>query len=354
MHASLARVLAAFPYLAQKYFTFGSFGSSAAVGGIVTLWPRLGLQGNGADNGFSSRTLGCPGRVLRVVLEHSGGKFIHWNVHLEKLNSEEAARVVSLLIHDIDLVKGDPLHRLLVFGGDLNCGAFGALRHFVADPLSPRDCAPPPRAHAEVFSALAQLTEISGDAPTHYYGNDGSMTPIDRVFTSMPPWILRSVFSRYLVLNDPLEVWRNKISDHAPICWRISVRLPLPKDMRSFPLYVYRLPEFKEFHDALVADAQLHTYDPATRRDVHKDLLLEAARLAADFDFKSVSLSAAAIAQTLAAVSRAVWQDDICLARSLVGKSGLAAEHLVICGNGVPLSCPEPVSSRVQSCADQC
>ena len=72
------------------------------------------------------------------------------------------------------------------------------------------------------------------------------------------------------------------LSDHAPCDWRVSVVSAVASQFQPIPSFITRSCEFKNVAAKLVACANLDSLSKLERLDVHKEILLEAAKLARD------------------------------------------------------------------------
>ena len=182
----------------------------------------------------SSGDFGCPGRALRVQFTEDASETTIYNLHVQDLSPADVARIVVALRVDRRRAREQPLLRLLVVNGDFNVASLGVLRRYIAHPLAPVACSPPPAPYRKLFKELGALTEITTDAFTHYDPKGESLTTIDRIFTSLASWVFPTVTSGHKVVDDPRALQLRGVSDHAPVLWKISSRIPFSKG--SFPI----------------------------------------------------------------------------------------------------------------------
>ena len=178
------------------------------------------------------------------------------------------------------------------------------------------------------------MTELFGGDVTHYHANTETLGAIDRIFVSIPDWVLGQNSQCCRALACPKALNTKGISDHAPASWNISSRSPVPPEERPVPPWTCRTKAFKVAHDQFCQYINLDDLSPPTRLQTHEAILREAARTSRDAAKVGDGLSPAALADTAVSIARAVWTSNLDLAHALVRKHSLAQEHLCL-DNGV-------------------
>lgn len=103
------------------------------------------------------------------------------------------------------------------------------------------------------------------------------------------------------------------------------MRPPLPRSSLPLPRRLFVLPKFKVYHDRLVTAADLGSMNAPARLVAFKEIFREAALPARDGELIGEHLSDTALPDICVATSRAVSSNNVAFARTLAGRSKLAA-----------------------------
>ena len=109
--------------------------------------------------------------------------------------------------------------------------------------LAPQPRAPPPSLAWR--NILAQITELTQPAPTHYSTSTLTGTVIDRSFTTIPAWALALTRVSSEALRDPQALQLLDISDHTPIKTTHMTAPKPPRRRKKIPKATLLLPEFE-------------------------------------------------------------------------------------------------------------
>ena len=332
-----------------KHFSFfPSFCANSDSGGVITIVRSSLLLGSTV----SSSSL-VPGRVLRTCVTKGQCKWVIYNVHNHGISDPDLASVIEVLSADSLLARSHPEVVTVSVLGDFNFCAPSEGRLKIATPECAVSNAVACRAAVRRWqSALSQLVEIQQGSPTHYCAGSHSMTRLDRVYVSIPPYMLTLMSAKCTVTCCPRWSHDRGLSDHAPVACALSPRTVARPDSRPIPAYVFKLPGFVSIHDALVEAACLDSLPTVARWMLHKTILRESARIARD-DLLAVSGDLGqARGTTLSSIARAVWTNSTRLARTLISRSALALRHLRVSGNDVTLADPPAFETCI--CEDRC
>ena len=117
---------------------------------------------------------------------------------------------------------------------------------------------------------------------THYSAGNSLLSRIDRIYTSIPPWLLIQLNVRAFRDKDPKEMHDLDLSDHSVLKVAFSNRDPIPSDQRPISKLVVADPLYAEFFQRLVEESNLEMLAVPLRLRHFKALMREAARLVRD------------------------------------------------------------------------
>ncbi|CAK0857630.1 unnamed protein product, partial [Prorocentrum cordatum] len=121
--------------------------------------------------------------------------------------------------------------------------------------------------------ALALLTEIACEDPTHYEKFNDSCATIDRVFCSITGWQLCQLYVQIGTLGSPAAVFDKKISDHAAVVLSLACRPPRPVESRPIPKHLFSEPGFKRRLEGLCSCIPWDSMSPPFKVEKYKELL---------------------------------------------------------------------------------
>ena len=287
---------------AKHFSFFPSFCRDSDSGGVITVIRSSLLLG--------SRVLSSPlvpGRVLRTSVSRDECKWAIYNVHNHGISDSDLSSVIDAFAADIQVAKNHPSSVTVAVMGDFNFRApsEGCMR--LGDLSSSAPNAVGNRAQATKWqSALDLLVEIQQQSPTHFAAGSHSMTRLDRVYVSIPPYMLRMMSAKCTVSCCPRRLHDKRLSDRAPVVCALSPRPLVSADTRPIPTFVFKLPGFVSIHNALVEAACLDSLPTVARWTLHKSILREAARLARDDHLVIHGDSGVARGMTPTSIARAV------------------------------------------------
>ena len=112
---------------------------------------------------------------------------------------------------------------------------------------------PAPRAWQSKWQhILRDLTELAQPPDTHYSAGNSLCSRIDRIYTTIPPWMLLQLNVRAYIPKDPKEMHDLQLSDHSILEVYVSDRDPLPLDQRPISRHVVSDPLYAEHLQKLV------------------------------------------------------------------------------------------------------
>ena len=189
------------------------------------------------------------GRALRVEFSSPlriGVTFVHWNIHNHDLGRAQADRLAGRLRNDVISAQADPTGFILIVSGDFNFLPPGEFRKSVSNPNSSRRTAPtapnPGQLHHVFQPILDQLIDIASDMDTRYDSSSRLCSRLDRIYVSIPTWLIVQLHLVSSVVSDPCSLHDLKISDHAPVTLGIAEKRRLSPDEKPIPRFIFRQP----------------------------------------------------------------------------------------------------------------
>ena len=310
------------------------FEDPSSGGVVIAICPRLSRECN-----IELLEI-VPGRCLSVSLwaRISG---IKRNLHILTLHnfglSNEQVSAVGNILNTIgDTCRRFPTQDFACLIGDFNFSAREDRIFKVGRPLlesTPATIGGSGTKQLQWERLLASWTEVVQPFPTHYnkYGN--TCNKLDRAFVSCPSSLLLKLAVSHTVVGTPEQTFSVGESDHAPIslCFGRQVKTtigdsPIPKWVAKHPNYKVHLKSLTEYIGirALDVSEQLLTY---------KDCMKEAARRVRNETLYLNPDGSAERKIVLSSISRALWFNNLPLARKLLRWSAFAKDliHIVDC-----------------------
>ena len=111
---------------------------------------------------------------------------------------------------------------------------------------------------------LSKFLEIYNPSPTHYTAASATASRIDRIFLSTPSWHLSHVDPSATVTRNPRIMWREGLSDHAPVRLSLAPRSAIPKDEQPIQHHVLEHPFFAKALDDTLVLWNVFNHGPST------------------------------------------------------------------------------------------
>ena len=269
---------------------------------------------------------------------HSRAVYIG-NIHNYGLKSVHLNGISRHLAHLRDKVQADPISFMAVLVGDFNFRHRGDRDFKVGQPPSvvlpgslrsanPQSCSSNFQARWEKM--LEDWTEISQPYPTHYDHKGHLCTRIDRGFIAYPSNFLIKLQCSSSVIGSPEDYFGDLISDHAPLLFSFGLKPRLCQGAQPIPRHICKSENFKLELQSLVEDMHFEDLAPEKKLICYKSCIREAARRVRDRLFLEDPASDNAIRMTLSSISRAIWFNDVKLARRVFSSSSIARDLLEV------------------------
>jgi hypothetical protein len=175
---------------------------------------------------------------------------------------------------------------------------------------------------------LDNWTEIVQPLPTHFDFATKSCSRIDRSWIAGPSDMLVKLSVRAHVLGTPEEYYGGGSSDHAPYIVSFGFK-PKKSCNNSIPKFVCKHPNFALHVLKFVGYVCLDNVPAHRKLATLKSCFKEASKcVLLDLQFNEDSLEAQRMA--FSSISRAVWFNNVSLAKKLLKSSQLARSHIAI------------------------
>ena len=317
---------------------FNSDGTCNSIaGGVLTaICPGLCGVAN-----FAEHVL-VPGRALCVSLFCRNRSFDVLNVHNHNLSAQEV-RSISQFTNTLSLnIRSDPCSRMAVLTGDLNIKAEGEMTFKIGQVFAggqPNIGSSNPIFRGQRLrqwkNILAGWVEIVQPLPTHFDSGTSSCSRIDRAWVLGPSDMLIKMHIRSFVSGVPENYHGLGVSDHAPmlVCFG---RKPKFEASNSIPKFVCKHPNFKMHVDKCSEYIDVLSFSDHEQLAILKKCF-KVASLKVLQDIRDNEDSVESQRLVFASMSRALWFNNVVLAKKLLQSSTIAMQHLTIVNNRVCL-----------------
>ena len=291
-------------------------------------------------------TVLVPGRCLAVSLFNSGRVLSVFNTHNFGLDNHSIRDINNMASSVRAQVVAEPTRNFACFVGDLNFSAPGESkfvcgRLFGALTPAQRSYIPNAPAHERLFmNFLGDWTEIVQPHPTRYDHKGNSCSRIDRGWFACPSSLLIQMQTQSFVVGSPEEMFGMELSDHAPVVFSIG-RKPQVAGSHSLPKFICTDPRFKEHLNSLVDYVDIFNLPLHRQLPTLNSCIQEAGKIVRQRILFDDTPTPAANRLILASVSRAIWFNNVSLAKRILRFSSIGNELLAIVAGVV--SCPQPM-----------
>ncbi|CAK0822839.1 unnamed protein product, partial [Prorocentrum cordatum] len=342
VHQDHCQLVSFFRSIASGLTIHSSFTSDAddghRRGGVAVVLPPLASQGPSAPS--SSSTVLVPGRVMLVRVWDDCRTLDIFNVHNHGLSAQQVREVAAAIRASQRAAALDPDMYTTFVLGDFNFATHEALA-LAAPAAAVRKLSKCHHVQAPKWrQALALLTEIACEDPTHYEKFNDSCATIDRVFCSITGWQLCQLFVQIGTLGSPAAVFGKKISDHAAVVLSLACRPPRPVESRPIPKHLFSEPGFKRRLEGLCSCIPWDSMSPPFKVEKYKELLKIAAAETRDALFRDRPHHPRTCLLLARALARVVWRQDVRMASRLQDSHPLAIDMISVTNGKVEIRHP--------------
>lgn len=212
------------------------------------------------------------GRVLAVRAQHRESSVTLVSVHNFGMSIGRANAVAAGLMTIVSGAQADPLRQVAILPGDWNFDAPGEALLSASGERGHLRVGP-----AALRAVLGNMFEAHQPRPTRADPGAGLMSRIDRIYISIPGWILLRMDVRAWAEEDPLWLHLRGISDHAPVFMRIAPRRRQQHSAKRIPQWIAATAEYQRRLLDLERAAKLNDLSLWDRLAMQKLLIREAA-----------------------------------------------------------------------------
>jgi len=241
-----------------------------------------------------------------------------------------------------DLV--DPLSRMSILVGDFNFLAEGEQRFRIGRPAPALSLARPMPVGTQQrrwMQVLSSWTELAQPLPTHYSASSQSASRIDRGWISCPSNQIVNMDISSSTVGAPEDYEAAGLSDHAPVVFIVTSRCFSPPRPRPLAKFICRDPKFAEMVDIISRSIRLLEQPVANQLFLLNKIILEAARHVRNYSLYHRPDGSDNVRLVIDSISRAIWKQDVRLAKKLLDNSALARNYL--CLSGARVSVVDPI-----------
>jgi len=233
---SWAHILKHCRLILRDFWVKASFGEG--YGGVITFISKKSVP---HESSILDTTLAV-GRAQRVTIVGDDCKQVIYNVHNFGIQRQALSALCNAVDTDARESKADPLKFSLFLAGDLNITPpHSKLFEYKGPrPNSDNSAAAARPNGGQLQLILEQLIEFEATTPTRYQAETNTGVVLDRIFGTLPATILTKCRVSHTVEQDPRDLYKSGISDHAPVVVSIAFRAPLPPGEGAIPTEIFR------------------------------------------------------------------------------------------------------------------
>ena len=275
------------------------------------------------------------GRVQTISLQIRGSITDIMNVHNCELPLDTIKHITKFLQEQRARDVEDPMKFSTLVAGDFNFAPPGVAPKSLRDPMAEilhSDNNPSFNRKRYWITALEDFTEILQPHPTRYNQETGTLTHLDRIWTTWPrSWIIK-LDIRANVCGAPEALHNHGISDHSPLELYIAHLPNKPEKSTSFsiPRHWCKSQAFADRLNFLTIRILKDSMLPFERLDAHKICIYEAAKHARDLENFSDSQGTESRRLVFESMARAIWSNDLRAAKKLISKTEVGRKNLKI------------------------
>ena len=177
---------------------------------------------------------------------------------------------------------------------------------------------------------LASWTEVAQPFPTHYSTEGNTVSKLDRAFLACPSSLLLKLRTFCSVVGTPEETFSSGLSDHAPISLGFGGCVLPTSKTPPVPRWICKHPNFKMHLESLTSSISIFNLEVGHQLMMYKKCIRAAAKRVRNECLFLDSSGAESTKLVLSSVSRALWFNNLSLAKRLVRYSDIATEPIFI------------------------
>ena len=282
--------------------------------------------------GTFSLTIFQPGRVASLSIFSSLGSLDIMNIHNYGISSQN----FQSLSQHLDFIQQQasmlPLDFFAAAVGDCNYIIDGEPRFRVGqvpDTSSVASSVSAGASRAAQFGeVLSTWIELHQPYPTHFSSSNNSCARLDRVYVSTGVSAFMNLRISVCPVSPPETMFQQELSDHSPVNADFSTLPITTKASFPIPKWIFRDPDYAPSLRNVCDYASVLELPLVERLSCYKTCIRIVAKHVRNCN--TICGSPISDLTVLNSISRAVWRQDVKLARELCSVSDLAREHVCI------------------------
>ncbi|CAK0862371.1 unnamed protein product, partial [Prorocentrum cordatum] len=125
---------------------------------------------------------------------------------------------------------------------------------------------------------VALLTEFTSDEPTHYDANTHSVSALNRLWVSLPGWIICQIHAVPRVQGLPEALAEKGVSDHAAQSCSNSQGATKPVEYQQIPRHIFESEAFQDLLNSVTRQLGFESRSPPGQIELFKWAVKEVAR----------------------------------------------------------------------------
>lgn len=234
------------------------------------------------------------------------------------------------------------------FGGDFNFVGDGDLVLHTRGGALRLERATARRLQRSWERALHSLIEIATYGYTYHNLANGAYSRIDTVYVRLPPWMVAMLRIQGAASDDPLDLRRRGLRDHAPYVAEVCPRVVLQAASRPIPRTLCQHPQYGQIVADYAASISMHKLPALLAWNMYKVILRAAAESVRRRVLAAPYIGDVPELVTLSSIWRAAAHNDARLAMVLRSSSPAARRHLCLVGHEVRLTHLEEFNDHIR------
>ena len=277
------------------------------------------------------------GRCNSVSINFAGGRICIINIHNYNLLKTQIQKIGAFLARIAAVDRTNPTENFSLLVGDFNFLAEGDHRFKIGRPALAANLSRPlpSYSHAKHWKTiLDNWTELAQPFPTHIISNSESASRLDRGFTSAPANQILNIDISVATIGTPEGYEASGQSDHCPVAYTFGIRDLKPGTSRPIARNICKDPSFAIYSASCAEAIKLVRQPPHEILRLYNKVLLTSARRVRDDNLFLLPDGSDNMRLVTDSISRAIWRQDISLAKMLIARSVFAASILGINSGG--------------------
>ena len=331
VRASFGRWLPGWTIVPSVCLDYQGFPDPASGGIVIAVCPKL------ASSCEIEPLEIVPGRCLSVSLSALVGGLQRnlqvLTVHNYGLSFSQVNDIGIQLDSVLQVCQSHPCQYFSLLTGDFNFAARDDRTFKIGRPegesMPATSCSSGTR-QLQWEKHLKHWCEIWQPFPTHYNKVGNSCNRLDRAFSACPKSLLLKLNVSFSVIGTPEAVFARGESDHAPTALSFGKRVRCAASDPPIPAWITKHLSFKIHVSSLAESVDIFSLKPADQLNTYNACIKEAARRVRNEALFTNPDGTEEKRLVLSSISRALWFNNLGLARKLLDCSASAKDLIFI------------------------